>query len=77
MRTRKNKLISLLKIGVLLFGISLLLVNCEKETTFLQEIHNSEKSNFSVNYVSIENILSLNTLFNSGKNSPFENYCCC
>ena len=50
----------------------MLLVNCEKETPFLQvsqELHNSEKSNFSIKYVSIENIPILNVLFNSGKKS--------
>ncbi len=33
MKKNKNKLTKLLKIGILFFGISLLLWNCEKEET--------------------------------------------
>lgn len=40
MKMKKNKFINLLKIGILFFGISLLLWNCEKEDNF-----NSENTN--------------------------------
>ena len=38
MKKRKNKFIKLLKIGILFFGIPIILLNCEKET----ELDNKE-----------------------------------
>lgn len=40
MKNRKNKITNLLKIGILLFGISLLLWNCEQEEIVQIKSHN-------------------------------------
>jgi len=40
---KKNKTFNFLKLGILLFGVSLLLWNCEKETSLLNNIENQQK----------------------------------
>lgn len=47
MKTKKNKLSNLLKIGVLLFGISLLLLNCEKEELTTSNSHSEIETNLN------------------------------
>jgi hypothetical protein len=44
MKTKKNKLTNILKIGILFFGISLLLFNCEKDNE-INEFHNVSANN--------------------------------
>lgn len=45
MKTKKNKLINIFKIGILLFGISLLLFNCEKDNEIDESFNVSVKNN--------------------------------
>ena len=54
MKTKKNKLSNLLKLGVLLFGVSLLLLNCEKQN-FEPEIETT-KGPFAQKFVSLSEI---------------------
>jgi hypothetical protein len=54
MKTKKNKLINLLKLGISLFGISLLLFNCEKQN-FETEVE-ATKSPFSQKFVTLSAI---------------------
>ena len=64
MKTRKNKLINLLKTGILFFGILVLLWNCEKENHL--EDNQIQLANINANKVDIKNITIVNN-FLKGK----------
>ncbi|WP_298782695.1 SprT-like domain-containing protein [uncultured Polaribacter sp.] len=66
---KKNKLISFLKIGILFFGISLLLWNCEKENS-LNQFTNNNSTNLKITSTTLEQVNSnkdLETTMNSFK----------
>jgi hypothetical protein len=54
MKMRKKKLTNLFKSGILLFGISLTLWNCEKEGIIVPEETQNEK--ISVNSITLEQL---------------------
>jgi hypothetical protein len=60
MKNRKNKVTNILKIGVFLFGISLLLLNCEKDI----EIHEPiSEHHFAQNFVSFDQIPKVKSFY--------------
>ena len=74
MKTSEKNLTKLFKIGILFFGISIFLWNCEKEEVFEQNIEvENIKESYSLNYVSAENIPEIISLFNTNDNSSSKN----
>lgn len=59
MKNRRNKIVNLFKVGILLFGVSLLLWNCEQE-----DVLETEKKEFVIKEHSLED-LKINTKFTS------------
>ena len=64
MKKRKNKLINLLQIGILFFGISFSLWNCEKEPQLEASIIEATESPFSHKIISLEEAPELKEFFN-------------
>lgn len=77
MKTKKNKLTNFLKIGVFLFGISLLLWNCEKEEILIEQETNiiqHSQTYQKINAKEIpEIIITLKDKFKFAKTSDFKN----
>ena len=64
MKKKKNKLTNISKLGILLFGISLLLWNCEKEEDFFT---NSKKKQLTLKTVSLEKAKEVFSIFEKKK----------
>jgi hypothetical protein len=58
----KNKFKNYLKLGILLFGISLTLVNCQKDDE-LEKVQLVQKSNFSITKISKTKVQENRTVF--------------
>ena len=65
MKKKKNKLTNTLKIGILFFGVSLLLWNCEKENDVEQVIVKEvvQETEFSISEIGLSEIQQNAVLF--------------
>lgn len=73
MKNRKNKLINLSKIGVLLFGVSLFLWNCDNEDILTQEEQKQEKTLIKeIKNVTFNNSIT-NTIINTSAKGNYKN----